>query len=104
MRIVAAQIVIYRRVGESCQPWSLFAFCNPSYRWGNKPTAWNEVTTVGSINKVTSVCFSFVQLSSADLKKPLEKETAKLKEMRENMMEKAPGMHVYVCSFFMYAC
>ncbi|XP_060762025.1 condensin complex subunit 1 [Neoarius graeffei] len=30
------------------------------------------------------------KLSSADLKKPLEKETAKLKEMRENMMEKAP--------------
>ncbi|XP_036412389.1 condensin complex subunit 1 [Colossoma macropomum] len=30
------------------------------------------------------------KLSSVDLKKPLEKETAKLKEMRENMSEKAP--------------
>ncbi|MCJ8745013.1 hypothetical protein PDJAM_G00125420 [Pangasius djambal] len=30
------------------------------------------------------------KLSSVDLKKPLEKETAKLKEMRENMREKAP--------------
>ncbi|XP_060727822.1 condensin complex subunit 1 isoform X1 [Tachysurus vachellii] len=30
------------------------------------------------------------KLSSVDLKKPLEKETAKLKEMRENTREKAP--------------
>ncbi|KAM9439758.1 condensin complex subunit 1 [Clarias gariepinus] len=30
------------------------------------------------------------KLSSVDLKKPLEKETGKLKEMRENMREKAP--------------
>uniref|UniRef100_A0AAR2M0W1 Condensin complex subunit 1 n=1 Tax=Pygocentrus nattereri TaxID=42514 RepID=A0AAR2M0W1_PYGNA len=37
------------------------------------------------------------KLSSVDLKKPLEKETAKLKEMRENMSEKAPGTYLFVC-------
>ena len=34
---------------------------------------------------------SNVQLSSADLKKPLEKETAKLKEMTEKLQGQAPG-------------
>lgn len=37
---------------------------------------------------------SSVQLSSADLKKPLEKEAAKLKEMKDKMAEKSPGKAV----------
>ncbi|KAI4881936.1 hypothetical protein NFI96_014582 [Prochilodus magdalenae] len=37
------------------------------------------------------------KLSSVDLKTPLEKETAKLKEMRENMSEKAPDSQTLCC-------
>lgn len=36
-----------------------------------------------------------------DLKKPLEKENVKLKEMRENMRENAPGICVCVV---LYLC
>lgn len=38
-----------------------------------------------------SPVFCVFQLSSADLKKPLEKETAKLREMKEKLQGKAPG-------------
>lgn len=35
------------------------------------------------------------QLSSTDLKKPLEKETAKLKEMKEKLKAEVPGKHKF---------
>ena len=37
------------------------------------------------------LCSDVFQLSSADLKKPLEKETAKLREMKEKLEGEAPG-------------
>lgn len=40
---------------------------------------------------VTLEYYAFSQLSSADLKKPLEKETAKLRDMKEKLEGKAPG-------------
>ena len=39
------------------------------------------------------LCSCVFQLSSADLKKPLEKETAKLREMKEKLQGKAPGKY-----------
>lgn len=39
------------------------------------------------------LCSCVFQLSSADLKKPLEKETAKLREMKEKLQREAPGKH-----------
>lgn len=60
---------------------------------------------VGSttIHLVINVMLMFLfKLSSVDLRKPLEKETAKLKEMKENMREKAPG--IYFCTFQSYVC
>lgn len=36
------------------------------------------------------------QLSSADLKKPLEKETAKLREIKEKLKAKAPGKQTLI--------
>jgi len=48
----------------------------------------NPITEI----KDTCVCYFCVKLSSVDLKKPLDKEMAKLKEMRENQKEQVPGM------------
>ncbi|XP_030639685.1 condensin complex subunit 1 [Chanos chanos] len=71
--------------------------------------------TVGRLgDKSVHVCKSAIQLlaafiahnpyscklSSADLKKPLEKETAKLKEMRERRKEKAPVAVISACDLW----
>lgn len=50
-----------------------------------------EQQTLFRCHNFTGICSCFFQLSSADLKKPLEKETAKLREMKEKLEEKAPG-------------
>lgn len=50
----------------------------------------------GNISSFTTQSFVLVfQLSSADLKKPLETETAKLREMKEKLEGKAPGNHSF---------
>lgn len=48
--------------------------------------------------------FLVFQLSSADLKKPLEKETAKLREMKEKLEGKAPGKQKFQIIAKKFSC
>lgn len=57
------------------------------------------VIDISSFHNLTEI---ISQLSSADLKKPLEKETAKLREMKEKLEGAAPGVDEHRKNMFIF--
>ena len=88
-------------VKSAIQLLAAFIAHNP---YSCKVTQTNRIHNCGDISIfhiLTRICL--FQLSSADLKKPLEKETVKLREMKEKLEGKAPGTPLVGKSYF-YSC